>query len=135
KRLEKLRDRVEARLAKARANLVLLNPENTPAAQEVIRQFSQERDDIEQELKESKPVPERDINRIVLAILHDLHSLASCCQILADTADGGAVAVGSLEQAAPELVAQRLRQVRRLAGITVHTRIEGEGVRTRHVFD
>ena len=56
-----------AQLTKARENLVLLDPTNIPAAEERIRQLSEERAAIDLELKQCKPPgEEKDINAVAL---------------------------------------------------------------------
>jgi DNA invertase Pin-like site-specific DNA recombinase len=55
KLLEKEHKQLTDRIATARSNLVLLDPENIPAAQETIRQFDARRLEIDKELSACKP--------------------------------------------------------------------------------
>jgi hypothetical protein len=131
--MEKQFTQLTALLAKARGNLILLDPDNIPAAQERIRQMEQERDRTEEGLRRSKPPAEKDVNAVVLEVLHSLYGLAYCCRALARAdARGDTVVVGSLEAAAPKVV-------RRFLGHTSHvvcnTRKEGVRTRTRHEFE
>jgi DNA invertase Pin-like site-specific DNA recombinase len=147
-KLEKQLGRVKADLAKAKGNLVLLDPENIPAAQERIRQLEDERAAMERELRESKPPAEKDVNAVALEVLTNLSLLAYCCRSMAQPSywytnekgvrcrgidhGDGTVTTGSVEAAAPG-------QLRRLLGkidhITVHTRKYGRASGTRHDFD
>jgi hypothetical protein len=82
RRLEKHLEKLTADLAKARGNLVLLDPENIPDAQERIRKMDEERAAVEQELKECRPPAEEEVNAVVLSVLNALYSLAQCCRVL-----------------------------------------------------
>jgi DNA invertase Pin-like site-specific DNA recombinase len=141
KRLEKLRDKLIADLTKARGNLVLLDPENIPAAQERIRKMDEDRAAVEDELKKLRPVAEEEVNAVALSVLDALYSLASCCRLLAmpqhinaagqRAIDNGdrTVTYGSLIQAAPQVLK---RLASRISGITCHTeRKEGKRVQKR----
>lgn len=131
-RLEKQAEQLKGKVTKARANLVLLDAENIPAAQERIRQLEEQRAAIEEELKKSKPLAERDINAVVLAVLHNLYSLAYCCRVLARPVEEGWEVVGSLETIAPTMFRRFLNHA---SHIVCHTRKVGRGNGTRHVFD
>jgi DNA invertase Pin-like site-specific DNA recombinase len=144
RRLEKQAGELTAKLAKARENLVLLDPANIPAAQDRIRRLDEERAAVEQELKRSKPPAERDVNAVVLEVLSNLYALGYCCRVLAkrqyvdeegnrgvDNGDG-TVTVGSLESATPRAVKRLLNRV---SHIVCHTTIQGWGNGIRHAFD
>jgi DNA invertase Pin-like site-specific DNA recombinase len=146
-RLERQLGRVKANLAKAKGNLVLLDPENIPAAQERIRQLDEERAEIERELRESKPPAEKDVNAATLEVLTNLSLLAWCCRSLVlpsvwytdesgvrrrgiDHGDG-TVTTGSVEAAAP---GQLRRLLAKIDHIAIHTRKYGRKSGTRHEF-
>src|SRR5262249_45649930 len=116
KRLEKRVEQLNAELAKARGNVVLLDAANIPAAQERIRELDRERAGLERELRESRPPAAKDVNAVALEVLNDLSPLAYCCRSLTqpqyvtevgqravDNGDG-TVTYGSLEQVAPQAV-------------------------------
>jgi DNA invertase Pin-like site-specific DNA recombinase len=131
KRLQRQLEQLEANLARARANLVLLDAENIPAAQERIRQLDQERALVEKELRDSKPPAEKEVNEVVLEVVTSLHALAYCCRVLARPVDPEWEVKGSLESAAPANVRRFLNRVDR---IVCHTTKRGQGHGTRHVF-
>lgn len=150
-RLEKQAEQLTATLAKAKGNLVLLDADNIPAAQDRIRQLGEELAAVERELKQSKPPAEKDVNAVVLEVLNNLYALAYCCRSLArpgcvdekgrrgvDNGDG-TVTWGSLEAAAPKAVKRLLN---RTSHIVCHTvRREGKASKkrgatgTRHQFE
>jgi DNA invertase Pin-like site-specific DNA recombinase len=129
--LEKQLGQVQAALQKARANLVLLDADNIPAAQERIRQLDEEQAAIDRELRDAKPPAEKDVNAVVLEVLHNLHALAYCCRALARPAPDGWQRVGSLESAAPQAVRRLLKGVHH---IVCRTAKQGRRTGTRHVF-
>jgi DNA invertase Pin-like site-specific DNA recombinase len=135
RRLEKQAADLEAKLAKARSNLVLLDAKNIPAAQERIDQLDAEFMALREELKRSKPPADRDLNAVALQVLNSLYALAYCCRVLARPAvevDADGVeweTVGSLESIAPQAVKRFLSKV---GHIVCHTVIEGHKTATRH---
>ncbi len=143
-RLERRLEQLTAQVEKARGNLVLLDPANIPAAQKRISELDEEVAAVEQELRECKPPSEKDINAVVLSVLHNLYSLAYCCRVMAKPASydekgnrevdngDGTVTCGSLESAAPRAV-KWLRG--RMTHIIIHTRKTGRGGGTRHLFE
>jgi site-specific DNA recombinase len=130
KRLEARKKELAAKVAKGRANLVFLDPDNIPAAQASIREHEAELAEVEQELRESKPPAEADLNATALAVLDNLYQLAYCCRALARPDDGWDYH-GSLEMKAPAVVGRFLGQT---AHIACHTTKTGAGVRRRHTF-
>jgi hypothetical protein len=142
-RLEKEIEQVSAKLTKARENLVLLDPANIPAAQNRIRQFDEQLRQLKNELVESKPPTEQDINKVVLDVCYTLSQLSYACRVLAQPAvydkrgnrgidhGDGTVTWGSLESAAPRMVKQLLNHA---SYIVCHTERKGYGKGTRHVF-
>jgi hypothetical protein len=135
-KLSKQSEALKEKVDKARANLVLLDAANIPAAQEAIRKLDEELAEIEKQLAQSKPPADKDINAVTLEVLNNLYSLAYCCRALARQAEedreGKWVTHGSLESIAPQSVR---RLARRISGITIHTSITGEGNGARHTFD
>jgi DNA invertase Pin-like site-specific DNA recombinase len=145
KRLEKQLEQLVGKLARAQDNLVLLDPGNIPAAQKKIRQLEEERSVVERELRESNPSPERDINSVVLEVVHTLHALTLCCRSLAkptvydpqgnrgtldpDRGDG-LVRYGWIESAAPQAVRRLLSH----ATIVINTVKTGKGYGVRYIF-
>jgi DNA invertase Pin-like site-specific DNA recombinase len=131
KRLEKQAGELKLKLAKARDNLVLLDPGNIPAAQDRIRQLDAELAAALEELSQGKPQAEKDVNEVVLEVLHRLYALAYCCRALARPEDPQWEYQGSLESAAPHAVRRLLN---RASEIVCHTEMKGRGNGTRHVF-
>lgn len=131
-RLAKQLAKITADLSKARANLVLLDAANIPAAQERIRELDEQRAELENDLAQSNPPTEQDVNRITLGVLNDLYSLAAACRVLAVPVDADWEVHGSLESAAPKAIRRFLANV---SHITVHTTKSGSGTATRHTFD
>jgi hypothetical protein len=146
-RLEKQLVQLQSMLKKGRANLVLLDPENLPAAQERIRHLDEERAAVERELRQCEPPSERDVNAVALEVMNNLWQLAYCCRSLTkpsvyyedakgvrrrgvDNGDGRMTA-GSLESAALRAVRRFLSHVSHIA---CHTTRRGRGNSTRHVF-
>jgi hypothetical protein len=143
-RLKKALDRMTADLTKARKNLVLLDPENIPEAQETIRRLETEKANLEQAVRESVPPSEADINAHVEGVLMCMYRLAEACELMGKEPyhddDGnrigvhngdGTVTIGTAEMEAPKLVKRLLGKV---AGVTINTAVEGKGNRTRHAF-
>ena len=132
KKLEKRGEELRSKVDKARANLVLLEPDNIPAAQERIRQLDDELVLIEKELKSSAPPAERDVNAVALEVLHNLYSLAYCCRSLARSCEKGMLRRDSLEKKAPQAVRRFLSHA---SHIVCHTTKTGTGTGTRHKFE
>jgi hypothetical protein len=129
KRLEKHAAKLGTDITRARGNLVLLQPENIPAAEQRIEEMAAELKQLEEGLRRSKPVPAADINKVVEGVLHSLYSLAYCCRAL--TRKHRENYVGSLEMAAPLAVRQLLGKI---GHITIHTELHGQGTGLRHRF-
>ncbi|MEQ8791776.1 MAG: recombinase family protein [Pirellulaceae bacterium] len=105
-------DQFDAQIAKAQDNLVLLDAEFIPAAQEKIRNWREKRDQLKLELR-NQPT-DKDINEVVLTVLRKVIRLS---------------ALGS--QAEPDQIKTVLKEIDH---IKVHTRIVGEATRRRHQF-
>lgn len=120
-RLKKQVEKLIGDIAKARANLILLEPENIPAAQDKIRQMDYERAAIEEELKQSTPPAEKDVNAVTLEVVKSLFSLAATCWSLANGDSEG-----------------EPTQIRRLLNhashVIIHSEKRGSGTSTRHDF-
>jgi len=114
-----------ANIEKARSNLALLDPENIPAAQNRIREMDGERKAIEEELRQTAPIPEREINEAVRSVLAQLYDLANWCRAVANPK------LSDLDANAPPAVRRLLRGT---SQIVVHTKKTGEGTGTRHEF-
>lgn len=130
-RLSKELKQIVNRLAKARANLPLLDAENIPAAQAVIRQLDARRQEIDKELAESKPPMEADVNRLVLGTIDSLYTLATGCLKLAQKDEPGWHTFSTIKDEAPG-------NIRRFFGlgyfIRIHTKRSGKGSGVRHRF-
>ena len=120
-----------AQIDKARRNLVLLDPDNIPAAEDEIRRLQAERAQLELELRK-RPPSAADVNAEAMEILRSLHWLAIFFRLTADPQDPetteGACLTGDFSPA----LKQYLRNV---SAITVYTKKEGRDTGTRHVFD
>ncbi|MCI0703847.1 MAG: recombinase family protein [Planctomycetia bacterium] len=135
KRMEKQVKELSAQLDKARRNLVLLDAEYIPDAQAEIRRLQTERDELELELRK-RPPTEADINAEATAVLRSLYWLAmlfDCAAEEVSDPDGS-------EREGPVLLGAgrslNLRKyLRHIASITIHSRKEGKGTATRHVFE
>lgn len=131
-RLEKQQEQLTTKLSKARRNLVHLDAEYIPDAQNEIRRLEAERAIAEEQLTRCKPATEKDINAVAVEVMHSLYSLAYCCRVLSREDDGKWDYYGSLESAAPRLVKRFLG---RISHIVIHTAKRGRGKGTRHVFE
>ncbi len=132
RRLKKRAEQLRADLAKARANLVLLDPDNIPAAQDRIRELDAELEAVEEGLKLNTPVAEKDVNATVLEVLQNLYSLAYCCRMLAGSAEKAGPRRKEWEKTAPQAVRRFLSHA---SHIVVHTTKTGTGKGTRHTFE
>jgi len=112
KRTKRQIERTDDKLAKARKNLVLLEPENIPHAQEAIRELEEERRELASELR-NRPT-ESDISQTVLSVLTKLFW------------------VGSYRTEGISALKEILAEVDH---IVVHTRIKGKGNGTRYIFE
>jgi DNA invertase Pin-like site-specific DNA recombinase len=129
-RLARYADKLKADIQKARGNLVLLDPENIPAAEARVKAMAEELKLAEEELARTKQPSAAEVNKAVEGVLHSLYSLAYCCRAL--TREHRENYVGSLEMAAPMAVRQLLAKI---GHIVIHTAISGRGTRTRHKFE
>jgi site-specific DNA recombinase len=132
-RNEKQAKVLDGQIEKARRNLVLLDADNIPAAQDEIRRLRSERALLEAELKK-RPPTESDLNSEVMSILRTLYWLGIYFRLHADPMDpenaeehGGASLIGDFAPA----IRHWLRDV---SAIVIHTRKNGTGYATRHAF-
>ncbi len=133
RRMEKQAKSLADQIDKARRNLVLLDAENIPTAQDQIRKMQTERTELEVELRK-KPPTEADVNAEALEVLRNLHWLGVLFRAAAEGAGGYPEYFEGARIEVPDPT--RLRPfLRSVAGIKVHTRIEGHGRRTRHVLE
>jgi hypothetical protein len=122
KRLEKRHKALAADVDKARRNLALVDPENIPTVQEVIRGLEAERSELEAELRK-RPPSEQDVNAEALEVLTALYWLRLFFL--------GAAEAGNPHGApAPEL----RRYLSRLSGIRIDTTLRPHQLGPRHVF-
>ena len=143
KRIEKLARDLAGQIDKAVGNLVLLDAENIPAAQERIKKLREEQSELRAELHKH-PATEADVNAEALEVLQCLLWLRFLFLSAAQehgrdpdhvedwvdlVAEGGGIMTGAAHS---PLVR---RYLRRIEAITVHTRISGRGTRTRHVLE
>jgi hypothetical protein len=141
KRLERQRETLTGQIDKARRNLVLLDPDNIPAAQAEIRRLESECQSVNAELSK-RPPSEADVNAEATEVLRSLYWLGILFRSAAqecgrdpdepedwqDLAEGGAYFVGSAKTCGFR------EYLRKIAGITVHTQVEGWKTRRRHVL-
>jgi len=129
-RLEKQVAKLKADLAKAKNNLVLLDAENIPFAQERIRQLEGQRTDLEAELAQCKPPPSaKDVNQIVLDVLNQMYAFSAMCRILASPVDKKKSRY-SVAAVAPQGVRRLLKDIDK---IVVNTTLNnGRGTGKRH---
>ncbi len=124
-------ERLTAQIEKARRNLVLLDPENIPAAQDAIRNWEVQRGELESECRKRPPTT-KDVNAEVTDLLQALYWLVMLFRCAAQGVDP--------DSEEPQLIgvenAPEFRQfLRRIEKIVVHTRKQGSGTGTRHVFE
>jgi hypothetical protein len=151
KRAEKQAVTLTQQIDKALANLVLLDPENIPAAQERIRKLREELELLQAELRK-RPPSESDVNAEALAVLRALWWLGHLFRSAAQEAkmgddpadprweeflerareqnDDRPVAVMTGAARTPAVRAY----LRHITGIEVFTKIVGTGKATRHVL-
>jgi DNA invertase Pin-like site-specific DNA recombinase len=132
-RAERQAKTLDGQIDKARRNLVHLDAEFIPAAQEEIRRLQSERDLLEAELRK-RPPSEADVNAEAMAVLRSLYWLGVCFRLQADPMDGpkydeyeGARLIGDFS---PEI----RHWLRNISGIVVHTEKRGSGFGVRHRF-
>jgi DNA invertase Pin-like site-specific DNA recombinase len=136
KALERSVKELSGQIDKARRNLALVDPENIPAIQDEIRRLKAEKEALEKELRK-QPRTEKDINAETTDLLRSLYWLRVGFWSAAEEAtyteeqraEHGAFFTGMGES--PSLK----RFLGRIAGITVHTRVEGKGNGVRYVFE
>jgi DNA invertase Pin-like site-specific DNA recombinase len=117
KKMEKQAKDIEAKIEQARRNLAYVSdPENAAAVEDEIRKMKVTRDELQAELRK-RPPSDEEVNAETLEVLGALLRMAS--YFLAAAEDGET----------PEEMRPFLRKV---AGITAFTRIEGQGTRRRH---
>ena len=87
RRMEKQAKSLADQIDKARRNLVLLDAENIPTAQDQIRKMQTERTELEVELRK-KPPTEADVNAEALEVLRNLHWLGVLFRAAAEGAGG-----------------------------------------------
>jgi hypothetical protein len=112
---------LKAQAAKARANIVLLDADLIPDAQDRIRQIEGELTAVEKELRETKPPAEKDINAETLEILDALAFMSLHFRAVSEGFDNWRP--------------QCRKAIKKIAGITIHTIINGSGKGTRHQFE
>ena len=81
--MQKQAEKLKAQIGTARTNLPLIKAENLPAYQERIRQMGEELALLEHELRQAKPIAEKDLNAIALEVVRNLGTLAYACEIMA----------------------------------------------------
>jgi site-specific DNA recombinase len=139
-RMEKRAKTLTEQMAKARRNLILLDPENIPAAQDAIRQLERELGELEGELRK-KPPSEQDVNAEVKAVLRSLYWLALLFHVAAEQEEEATLkeeerAMRVRASYAFENPAVALRPfLGRITEIVVHTDLAGRGTRRRHTFE
>jgi hypothetical protein len=155
KRLEKRRAQVTSDLAKANANLVLVEATRLLAFQQGMSKMEDELKQLDEAISNAKPPADKDLNAVALSVLYNLGNLANAFRSMAlpsvmvtarytdengvvhtkekravQNADG-TITVGTLESLAPGEVRRFLHH---LDHIAVHTKRLGEGRGTRHAF-
>jgi DNA invertase Pin-like site-specific DNA recombinase len=140
KRMERQAKELDATIEQARRNLAhARDPENIAVMEDEIRTMKETREELAAELRR-RPPSEQDVNAEATEVLRALYWMALYFRVAAEQA-------GLTEEERQELYEGRpmfalsnpsatLRPfLRKIAGITCHTRIEGKGTRTRHVFE
>jgi hypothetical protein len=125
--MEKQAKTLDGQIEKASRNLALLDPENIPAVQDELRRLRTERDTLTEELRK-RPPTEQDINAETLDVLQSLEFMAMFFR----TAAQPDFRPGYLFW--PMVTQECGEMLRKIAGITVDTRVGGKGTRVRHVF-
>src|SRR5262249_12310116 len=118
--------------------LVLLDPENIPTAQEEIRRLQAELQEIEGELRK-RPPTEAEVHTEALEVLNSLVGLGFYFRIAARHGEAGYPDPDTLDQWNDLSLFRNYSEfvrpfLRRISGITVHTRIVGYGNGIRHTF-
>jgi DNA invertase Pin-like site-specific DNA recombinase len=129
------------KLDRARRNLVLLDPENIPTAQEEVRRMEAERGELEAELRK-RPPSDADINAEATEVLRSLYWLRLLFVSAANESGGVPYTDGEYVPEAEGYYAglrgaqdpALRRYLSRIAGITIHTSIKGTGIGVRHTF-
>jgi DNA invertase Pin-like site-specific DNA recombinase len=135
---------ITAQIDKAVGNLVLLDPENIPAAQDRVTKLREERTALEADLQK-RPPSEAEVNAEVMDVLRGLYwtcfwfraAAVECGKDPNDATDwgdqlnNGCLTIVTGGAKSPEV----RRYLRQIAGIDIHTRKEPWGKRTRHVFE
>lgn len=111
KQLKSRIDKLKAEVDRAKRNLVLLDADNIPAAQEAIRELVKELDELQDQVKVQPS--EAEISMTTISLLQ-----AICCMAEADMDDKEAIK----------------RVVRGIDNIVVNTTIKGRGTRRRHTL-
>lgn len=149
KQIEKQVEELARKIEKAQRNLALIDEENIPRVQDEIRGWMAERAGLEGELKK-RPPSAADVNAETTEVLRSLywlgHYFRSAGQECgksglddwsewvenASDANGGQPVAFLTGAGKSPMLRQYLR---RIAGITVHTRIEGRRTRIRHKLE
>src|SRR5262249_54299343 len=142
KRMEKEIASLGTKIDKARHNIALCeDDDNIRAIEQDIRQWKQEKERQEAELRQAKPPKEEDLNKHAMAVLSGLYDLAAMCKSLSKPSaidshgeryiinGDGTKSYSSIIMLAPKRV-KRLFQ--RHGQIVVKTRKVGRGTGTRH---
>ena len=142
KRMEKQAKDVDTKIEQARRNLAhAKDPENIAIMEDEIGKMKATQDELRTELSK-RPPTDKDINAETMEVLRSLYWLAIYFRSSAEQAEMS-------EEEREELYAEEgewmitladptaaLRPyLRKIAGITVYTRIEGHKTRTRHQFE
>lgn len=134
-RMEKQAKALAEQLDKAQRNLVLLDPENIPTAQEQIRQWRTEREQLELELRK-KPPTEQDVNAETLSVLRSLYWLEILFRLAAEPKlSEQPKAPGGFAMSQSSLRARLRPYLRHVSTITIFSNKVGRGNGTRYVFE
>ncbi len=127
--LEKQAKTLGEQIDLARRNLALLDPENIPAVEAEIRRLKAERDQLELELRK-RPPTEREVNAETLGLLRTLAWMELDFRLAGENAE-----YFRTKGATYCFATSSKTLLRSVAGITVHTRIDGRGNGIRHAFE
>jgi DNA invertase Pin-like site-specific DNA recombinase len=133
KRMARQVKELTEQIHKAQRNLALVEPQHIPSIQQQIEDWQTERNQLDLELAK-KPPTEPDLNTEALEVLRALYWLSTFFRMAAvdpnkppETEAGEWLLLGDFR---PHLKPY----LRKLAGITVHTQLQGTSRRTRHIF-
>jgi hypothetical protein len=120
KKFEKEIDRLTAKIAKAKGNLALVDPEYIQSVQDTIKGLDQEKSRMQAELQESQPMNANDAHALICRVLTSLYEMAYCCRELSE---------------GREVSKEHLRAfLNSTTHIVCNTEITGKKSRVRHAF-